>query len=178
MGNAHSKLHKLFFVLSSLSEIELEENGELGLPDQAAEIPLSLLFKMGWKYYEAPSHAFGHYIINRYTPREVLRSRVVKGLKDLRWYLRVMSMLLRKGGIYDRDYHEVDVAKVSHNNKVEGQEDKLMEIEEKKIKYRAILGNEEQYHLIDGDDWVNDNELVRNVYGEGSMKRNEEDAAY
>ncbi len=156
MKGAKRKLSVLGFQLSLRDKDELEDKGTTELPD---EIPLGDLFKMGWKFYEASEEAFRAFNMNYKDPEEYLRREVVKSLQDLRRYLRVISMLLRKGGNYYRKIHEVDV---DNEDKHDEGESKSKGTEGKKSKNRVMQGNEEEFNFLDEDDMEYE-KLDRNV---------------
>ncbi len=146
MKGAERKLRILGFQLSRRDKNELEEKGTKALPD---------LFKMGWRFYAASAEALQSFNMHYKTPYRAIRREVVKSLQDLRRYLRVISMLLQKGGNYYRKIHEVDV------NKHEG-ESKSKGTEGEKSRNRVMQGYEEEYNFLDEDDMEYE-KLDRNV---------------
>ncbi len=89
-----------------LTKRSVDENKELTetLPEDT-ETPLFGLFQMGWRNYDALSKAFDAYLTQYKSPRHTLLRGVTESLQDLRRYLKQISVLLRKGGIYDNHSH-------------------------------------------------------------------------
>ncbi len=65
------------------------------------------MFRVGWRYYHALRVALDSYLTQYRSARQTLQRGIVESLQDLRRYLKLMSVLLRKGGIYDRDFHKL-----------------------------------------------------------------------
>ncbi len=142
MKGIKRKLSIIGKVLSQRShyENELEE----ALPNQF-HTPLIELFKIGWRHYDALSRALDAYLTQYKTPLHTLLRGVVESLQDLRRFLRVMSVLLREGGIYQSEFAD---SKYSQHGINYGY---LKKTEGKKSKYRFLRGDEEEYDYIDED---------------------------